>query len=62
MESCPTEAPQNPAERLDAITNRLDAMIQAVNTMRPALNTLYLSLSDEQKARFNVMGGPENAE
>ncbi|MGD0533536.1 MAG: Spy/CpxP family protein refolding chaperone, partial [Methyloceanibacter sp.] len=60
--SCPTEAPQNPAERLDAITKRLDAMIQAVNIVRPALNTFYLSLNDEQKARFNVMGGPENAE
>jgi LTXXQ motif family protein len=60
--SCPTEAPQNPAERLDAITKRLDAMIQAVNIVRPALNTFYLSLSDEQKARFNVMGEPDNAE
>lgn len=60
--SCPTEVPQNPAERLDAIRKRLDAMIQAVNIVRPALNTFYLSLSDEQKARFNVMGGAENAE
>jgi ABC-type transporter MlaC component len=59
--SCPTETPQNPADRLDAILKRLDAMIQAVNTVRPALNTFYASLSDEQKARFNVMGQPGTA-
>jgi ABC-type transporter MlaC component len=56
--SCPTEVPQNPAARLDAIARRLDAMIQAVNAVRPALNNFYLSLSDDQKARFNVLGGP----
>ncbi|MGC1345044.1 MAG: Spy/CpxP family protein refolding chaperone [Methyloceanibacter sp.] len=59
--SCPTETPQNPADRIDAIAKRLNAMIEAVNTVRPALNTFYASLSDEQKARFNVMGQPGTA-
>jgi LTXXQ motif family protein len=59
--SCPTETPQNPADRLDAITKRLNAMIQAVNTIRPALNNFYASLSDDQKARFNVMQQPATA-
>jgi hypothetical protein len=40
---------------------RLNAMIQAVNTVRPALNIFYSSLSDEQKARFNVMKQPGTA-
>jgi hypothetical protein len=34
-------------------------MIQAVNIVRPALESFYASLSDEQKARFNVMGQPQ---
>jgi len=59
--SCPTETPQNPADRLDAITKRLNAMIQAVNTIRPVLNNFYTSLSDDQKARFNVMQPPATA-
>ena len=59
--SCPTETPQNPSDRIDAIAKRLNAMIEAVNTVRPALNTFYASLSDEQKARFNVMGQPSTA-
>ena len=60
--SCPTQTPQNPADRLDAITKRLNAMIQAVNTIRPALNNFYASLNDDQKARFNVMQQPATAQ
>ena len=59
--SCPTEAPQNPADRLDASTKRLNVMIQAVNSIRPALNNFYASLNDDQKARFNVMQQPATA-
>jgi hypothetical protein len=57
--SCPTGAPSAPKDRLDAITKRLNNMIQAVNIVRPALESFYASLSDEQKARFNVMGQPQ---
>jgi hypothetical protein len=61
-ESCPNELPQSPAERLDAVAKRLGAMSQAVDLVRPALKTFYASLTDEQKARFNVMGeGEERA-
>jgi LTXXQ motif family protein len=57
--SCPTKAIQTPTDRLDAMTKRLEAMVQAVKIVRPALDTFYASLSDEQKARFNVMGQPQ---
>jgi len=33
------------------------AMIDAANTVKPALNDFYGSLSSEQKARFNRIGG-----
>jgi LTXXQ motif family protein len=36
-------------------------MIEAVKTIRPALNNFYASLSDDQKARFNVMQQPATA-
>lgn len=54
--SCPTEALHTRSDRLVAMNRRLDAMIQAVETMRPSLQAFYASLSDEQKARFNVIG------
>ena len=34
-------------------------MISALRTVRPALIDFYGSLSDEQKARFNIMGQPD---
>jgi hypothetical protein len=40
---------------------RLDTMRQAVQTVRPALDGFYRSLSDEQKARFNVLGPEQHA-
>jgi hypothetical protein len=36
---------------------RLQAMIDAASTVKPALNDFYGSLSSEQKARFNRIGG-----
>jgi hypothetical protein len=55
--SCPSVAPKSMAGRLDAISTRLLALEKATNVVKPALETFYASLSDEQKARFNVMGG-----
>ena len=55
--TCPTQTPSTPGARLDAMAKRLDAMAEAVKTMRPALQGFYASLDDEQKARFNTMGG-----
>jgi LTXXQ motif family protein len=42
-----------PSGRVAAMELRLEAMLQAIDTVRPALNKFYVSLSDEQKARFN---------
>jgi hypothetical protein len=54
--SCPTQMPQTQVERLDAVATRLNAMIEAMNTVRPKLQAFYNALSDEQKAKFNIMG------
>jgi LTXXQ motif family protein len=53
--ACPRETPTTPVARLDAMRNRVQAMIDAINTVRPALAHFYASLSDEQKAHFNLM-------
>jgi hypothetical protein len=58
--SCPTQVPQTPVARLDAVKIRLQAMVDAMHAIRPKLQDFYSSLSDEQKARFNTMG-PQNA-
>jgi LTXXQ motif family protein len=59
--SCPAQMPQTPVARLDAVRTRLNAMVEAMKTVRPKLADFYASLSDEQKARFNTMGPPQNA-
>jgi hypothetical protein len=59
--SCPSEMPQTPYARLDAVKTRLTAMVEAMNTIRPKLQDFYASLNDDQKAKFNIMGAPPNA-
>jgi hypothetical protein len=59
--SCPSEMPQTPYARLDAVKTRLTAMVEAMNTIRPKLQDFYASLNDDQKAKFNIMGPPPNA-
>jgi hypothetical protein len=54
--SCPTQTAEAPVARLDEMHNRLGAMVQAAKNVRPTLATFYASLSDEQKAQFNIMG------
>jgi len=54
--SCPAEISQTLTGRLDAVGKRLDALAGAVTTVKPALTDFYNSLTDEQKARFNVIG------
>jgi hypothetical protein len=54
--ACPAEMPMTPPARLDAIAKRLGALLDAVKLTQPPLNDFYSSLSDEQKARFNVIG------
>ena len=55
--ACPEDTPVTPPGRLEAMEKRLRAMIDAANTVKPALNDFYESLSNEQKARFNRIGG-----
>ena len=58
--SCPAQSPQTPLDRFDAVGKRLNAMAGAIGTVRPALADFYSSLTDEQKARFNTLGPPQN--
>jgi LTXXQ motif family protein len=55
--ACPDEVPLTPPGRLEAMETRLKAMVEAANTIKPALEGFYASLSDEQKARFDRIGG-----
>ena len=55
--ACPEDTPITPPGRLEAMEKRLEAMIDAANTVKPALYDFYGSLSNEQKARFNIIGG-----
>src|SRR5262249_53466437 len=57
--SCPTELPNTPGGRIEAMHVRLVAMLQAVRTVRPALEKFYQALNDEQKARLNALGPEE---
>ena len=57
QEACPNDTPLTPPGRLEAMQQRLKAMIDAANTVKPALADFYGSLSNEQKARFNRLGG-----
>jgi ABC-type transporter MlaC component len=59
--SCPAKAPETPVERIDAVEMRLDAMVGAAKDVRPALGAFYATLSDEQKARFNIPAFSANA-
>jgi LTXXQ motif family protein len=52
---CPKDLPSIPTGRLAAMESRLQVMLAAVQTVRPALERFYQALSDEQKARFNVI-------
>ncbi len=56
--ACPNAAPQNVTERFDAIDARLKAMIAAIKMVEPKLKTFYATLTDEQKAQFNLLSAP----
>jgi hypothetical protein len=60
--TCPSEMPQTPYARLDAVKTRLAAMVEATNAIRPKLQDFYASLNDEQKAKFNIMTPPPTAQ
>ena len=50
---CPQDVAGTPASRLDAMHANIQAMIEAAEIIKPALEEFYVSLSDEQKTRFN---------
>ncbi len=50
---CPQDVAGTPAARLDAMHANIQAMIDAAEIIKPALEEFYVSLSDEQKTRFN---------
>ncbi|KRR19255.1 hypothetical protein CQ13_34055 [Bradyrhizobium retamae] len=54
--ACPTDVPMTPTGRLQAMVERLEATLEAIRIVRPPLEAFYDSLSDEQKARFNLLG------
>jgi hypothetical protein len=55
--SCRSAVPLSLVARVDTVTTRLGALADAIKSIRPALESFYASLNDEQKARFNMMGG-----
>jgi LTXXQ motif family protein len=59
--ACPAALPATPPARLAAMSRRLDAMLQSVKNVRAALDDFYNSLSDEQKAQFNMIGRQRTA-
>ena len=56
--SCSIAMPVTPPARLSAIEQRLQTVLAAIGTLRSALNEFYGSLSDKQKAQFNMIGRP----
>ena len=58
---CQPEDATTPPARLDAVDGRLVAMLQAVNRVSAALEGFYATLSDEQKAQFEMIGQKRTA-
>ena len=54
--SCSDSYAVTPPARLQAMITRVSATLEAVRIVRPALEAFYVSLSDEQQARFNSLG------
>ncbi len=54
--ACPDAIPLTPTGRLEAMQTRIEAMLDAAEIMQPAIEEFYATLSNEQKARFNVLG------
>ena len=57
--NCQTATALTPTGRIEAMRQRIGTMLNAVVMVRPALDAFYGSLSYEQRARFNMIGGQE---
>lgn len=55
--ACPESTPITPPGRLEAMEKRLRAMLDAAEAVKPPLTRFYGALTNEQKARFNRLGG-----
>lgn len=58
--NCPAEETLTPPGRVAAMERRLNALLEAIKMVEPALDTFYGTLTDEQKARFNLLGGSQS--
>lgn len=58
--NCPTGQTLTPPGRVSAMEHRLNAMQAAIKTVQPALENFYKLLTDEQKARFNLLGSQQS--
>jgi LTXXQ motif family protein len=58
--NCPSEQAFTPPGRISAMEHRLQAMQAAIKTVQPALENFYNLLTDEQKARFNLLGSQQS--
>jgi len=56
---CPTDPTLTPPGRVAAMGQRLNAILEAIKIVQPALENFYGSLTDEQKARFNLLGSQQ---
>jgi hypothetical protein len=54
-------APLTPMARLEAVDERLTAIVYAVTVLRGTLNRFYVSLTEEQRARFDAISPPRPA-
>jgi hypothetical protein len=57
--ACPDDLPSTPTGRMAAMHKRIAAMLLATNIVQPPLQRFYDALTDEQKARFNVVSPKE---
>jgi hypothetical protein len=55
--NCQPDQTVTPTGRVALMDDRLSAMLKALDTVQSVLVNFYDSLSDEQKARFNRLGG-----
>lgn len=59
--NCPAgEQSLTPPGRIAAMEQRLKTMLDAIKLVQPALERFYGSLTDEQKARFNLLGSQQS--
>jgi hypothetical protein len=57
--SCPSVEPLTAPARLAALRQRLETSLQAVKIVRTALDAFYATLSEDQKAAFDAIGGEQ---